>query len=144
MIFVGVCHTKSDRMGIALGFVPQKTEKESLQYLDNLIECGLPCFKENGQQQKDMPDSFAPGCCDCCEAKNDLYQEQLFSTEECGHCVNNFIHKSYVVPEVKSCVEEKNKGGIFSSIQMASIHVGVRNQMEFKCWECVEDDAGKL
>ena len=65
-------------MGVALGFVPQKSEEESLQHLDNLIECGLPCFKEDGEQPKDMPDSFAPGCCGCCEAKNDVYQEQLF------------------------------------------------------------------
>ena len=136
MVFAGVCNTKSDRMGIALGFVPQKTEKESLQYLDNLIECGLPCFKENGQQQKDMPDSFAPGCCDCCDAKNDLYQEQLFSTPECGDCVNNFIHKSYDVPEVKSCVEEKNK--------QTNINLISRLQMVYQCWDCLEDGAGKL
>ena len=135
MIFAGVCHTKSDRKGIALAFVPQKTEKESLQNLDNLIECGLPCFKENGQPQKDMPDSFAAGCCDCCEAKNDLYQAQTFSTDECGACVNNFLKKSYDVPGVKSCVAEKNK--------QTNIPIG-ELQMVYECWECVEDDVGRL
>ena len=135
MVFTGVCHTKSDRKGIALGFLPQKSEKESLQYLDNLIECGLPCFKENGNQVKDVPESFAPGCCDCCEARNDLYQKQIFSSTECGDCVKNFIHKSYDVPEVKNCVREKNK--------QANIPVGVL-QMAYDCFECVEDDAGKL
>jgi len=132
-IISGVCHTKSDRIGIALGFAPQKTEKESLQNLDNLIECGLPCFKENGKQQKDLPDSFAPSCCDCCEGKNDLYQEQFFSIVECGDCVKNFIHKSYSDPEVKSCVAEKNKQ---TNITMGKV------QMQYVCYECADDDAG--
>ena len=135
IIFAGVCHTKSDRKGIALGFLPQKTEKESLQFLDILIECGLPCFKENGQQQKDMPDSFDTGCCNCCEAKNDLYQEQLFSIAECGECVQNFLQKSQADPEVKSCVAEKNKQ---TNITLGEV------QMTYTCWACTEDDAGKL
>ena len=135
MIFAGVCHTKSDRKGIALGFLPQKTEKESLKFLDILIECGLPCFKENGQQQKDMPDSFDTGCCNCCEAKNDLYQEQLFSTVECGECVKHFIYKSNDDPEVKSCVAEKNKQ---TNITMGKILT------QYECYECANDAAGKL
>ena len=140
MIFAGVCHTKSDRMGIALGFVPHKTEKESLQYLDNLIECGLPCFKESGQQQKDIPDSFAPGCCDCCEVetKNDLYPTQTFSTEECGYCVNNFIQKSYDVPDVKKCVAEKNKQT--NTTKLSSV---LQMGQGYQCYVCGEDDAGK-
>ena len=134
MIFAGVCHTESDRMGIALGFVPQKSENKSLQYLDNLIECGLPCFKENGGQQKDKPDSFPSGCCDCCEANNTLYKAQVFSTIECGDCVKNFILKSDEVPEVKKCVKEKNRQ---SHIPIGELQVG------YDCFECVEDDAGK-
>ena len=90
-----------------------------MQHLDNLIECGLPCFKEDGEQPKDMPDNFAPGCCDCCEAKNDLYQEQTFSNAECGECVKNFVHKSYADPEVNKCVAEKNNQ---TNIPMGRLH----------------------
>jgi len=132
-IISGVCHTKSDRKGIALAFVPQKTEKESLQNLDNLIECGLPCFKENGQQRKDIPDSFDSGCCDCCEGQNELYREQFFSTVECGECVKNFFQKSFADPEVKKCVAEKNK--------QANLATG-KVQMNYECFECGIDDAG--
>jgi len=127
----GVCHKKIDRMGIALGFFPQKTEKKSLQYLDNLIECGLPCFKENGKQQKDIPDSFPGNCCDCCEAKNDLYQTQMFSSIECGNCVEQFIKKSFNVPKIKKCVEEKNR----------KINIPIEQfQMAYECFGCVDAD----
>ena len=136
MIFAGVCHTKIDRIGIALGFVPQKSEKKSLQYLDNLIECGLPCFKENGEQQKDIPDSFTPGCCDCCEAKNVLYKNQTFSTFDCGDCVKNFIFKIDGVPEIKKCVVEKNSQ--LNIPPMENIN------MTYECFECEEFDAGKV
>ena len=135
MIFAGVCHTKIDRIGIALGFVPQKSEKKSLQYLDNLIECGLPCFKENGELQKDIPDSLPGDCCECCEAKNNWNQKQVFSTIECGECVKNFIDKSYYIPEVKKCVAEKNRQNNIPIVEL---------QMSFDCFGCVEEDAGKL
>ena len=139
MIFAGVCHTESDRMGIALGFVPQKSKKNSLQYLDNLIECGLPCFKENGDQEKDKPDSLDPAeCCDCCEANNTLYIAQVFSTVECGDCVKNFIYKSSKVPEVIKCVEERNRQIKGSVIPAASLHT------VYECFACFEDDAGKI
>ena len=136
MIFAGVCHTKSDRMGVALAFVPQKNEKKSLQHLDNLIECGLPCFKENGEPKKDMPDTITPGdCCDCCEGENKLYQKQPFHLQQCGDCIKNFLLKARDVPKIKKCVEEKNK-----AINIINEEV----QITYECYECEEDDAGKV
>ena len=137
IIFAGVCHTKSDRRGVALGFVPQKSEKKSLQFLDNLIKCGLPCFKENGEQQKDIPDNMNPTeCCDCCTSNNTLYKDLVFSTNDCGECVKNFIYKGQIVPEVKKCIDEKNRQ---MNIKVELLQTG------YECFECVEeDDAGKV
>ena len=134
-IIAGTCHTKSDRKSIALGFLPHGNESLSLTYLDNLITCGLPCFKENGKGAKEYPESFGHDCCDCCEAQNELYSAQMFSSNGCGDCIKNFIEKSYADLKVKKCVETKNR--------QARIPMGVL-QMEYNCYTCVDEEYGML
>ena len=131
MLFTGTCHTKTDRESIARGFLPHKDAKNSLQSLDNLIECGLPCFNQDGKEVKDLPESFAPDCCPCCEAKNKFYEAEIFSSYDCGDCVRNFIEKSYVDPSIQKCVDGKNKKN--------NIPMGIL-QMEYNCYVCQPDN----
>ena len=75
-------------------------------------------------------------CCDCCTSNNTLYKDLVFSTNDCGECVKNFIYKGQIVPEVKKCIDEKNRQ---MNIKVELLQTG------YECFECVEeDDAGKV
>ena len=99
--------------------------------MDSLIECGLPCFEEKGKE-KNPPHQIVLDqwgtCCDCCETTNKIHKQQIFSNNDCGCCIQDFIAKSYRNPNIKRCVESKIKQ---ANLQKFPIYVSI-----FDCYGC--------
>ena len=139
MSFTGTCNPKTDRDPVALGFVPHTNLTISLKYLDNLIACGLPCFNGNGTG-KSWPDHLTLDdsglCCHCCEANNTMYEEQFFSSNDCGCCIEGFIKKMFRVQNLYQCFLSKNKE---VNIPMPSVE---SYAIDYECYQCIENDFG--